>query len=46
VLERLLDAISYEAPDQTGKRYTIDAAYVDAHLAALVQDQDLSRYIL
>jgi ATP-dependent HslUV protease ATP-binding subunit HslU len=46
VLERLLDTISYEAPDQGGKRYTIDAAYVDAHLAALVQDQDLSRYIL
>jgi ATP-dependent HslUV protease ATP-binding subunit HslU len=46
VLERLLDTISYEAPDQNGKRYTIDAAYVDAHLAALVQDQDLSRYIL
>jgi ATP-dependent HslUV protease ATP-binding subunit HslU len=46
VLERLLDTISYEAPDQAGKRYTIDAAYVDEHLAALVQDQDLSRYIL
>jgi ATP-dependent HslUV protease ATP-binding subunit HslU len=46
VLERLLDTISYEAPDQAGKRYNIDAAYVDAHLAALVQDQDLSRYIL
>jgi ATP-dependent HslUV protease ATP-binding subunit HslU len=46
VLERLLDTISYEAPDQSGKRYTIDAAYVDAHLAALVQDLDLSRYIL
>jgi ATP-dependent HslUV protease ATP-binding subunit HslU len=46
VLERLLDTISYEAPDQNGKRYTIDAAYVDAHLGALVQDQDLSRYIL
>jgi len=46
VLERLLDTISYEAPDQAGKRYNIDADYVDAHLAALVQDQDLSRYIL
>ena len=46
VLERLLDTISYEAPDQGGKRYTIDAAYVDDHLAALVQNQDLSRYIL
>ncbi|HST27859.1 MAG TPA: ATP-dependent protease ATPase subunit HslU [Rudaea sp.] len=46
VLERLLDAISYEAPDQNGKKYTIDASYVDGHLAALVKDQDLSRYIL
>ena len=46
VLERLLDTISYEAPDQGGKRYTVDAAYVDDHLAALVQHQDLSRYIL
>jgi ATP-dependent HslUV protease ATP-binding subunit HslU len=46
VLERLLDTISYEAPDQGGKRYTVDAAYVDDHLAALVQNQDLSRYIL
>ena len=46
VLERLLDAISFEAPDQNGKKYTIDAAYVDGHLAALVKDQDLSRYIL
>ncbi|HZP67594.1 MAG TPA: ATP-dependent protease ATPase subunit HslU [Rudaea sp.] len=46
VLERLLDTISYEAPDNGGKSYTIDAAYVDEHLAALVKDQDLSRYIL
>ena len=46
VLERLLDTVSYEAPDEKGKKYTIDATYVDAHLAALVQDQDLSRYIL
>jgi ATP-dependent HslUV protease ATP-binding subunit HslU len=46
VLERLLDTISYEAPDQNGKSYTIDAAYVDGHLSALVKDQDLSRYIL
>ncbi|MBS0487404.1 MAG: ATP-dependent protease ATPase subunit HslU [Proteobacteria bacterium] len=46
VLERLLDTISFEAPGENGKKYTIDAAYVDGHLAALVQDQDLSRYIL
>jgi len=46
VLERLLDTISYEAPDQNGRHYRIDAGYVDSHLGALVQDQDLSRYIL
>jgi ATP-dependent HslUV protease ATP-binding subunit HslU len=46
VLERLLDSISYDAPEQRGQHQTVDAAYVDQHLAALVQDQDLSRYIL
>src|SRR6201995_1874435 len=35
VLERLLDVISYEAPDHSGRHYLIDAAYVDGHLAAL-----------
>ena len=46
VLERLLDTISYEAPDRGGQTFVVDAKYVDEHLAALVQDQDLSRYIL
>ena len=46
VLERLLDTISYEAPDRRGETFRVDSAYVDRHLAALVQDQDLSRYIL
>ncbi|ANB16730.1 ATP-dependent protease ATPase subunit HslU [Dokdonella koreensis] len=46
VLERLLDDISFEAADKSGQTYVIDAAYVDRHLAGLVQDQDLSRYIL
>ncbi|HEX6833983.1 MAG TPA: HslU--HslV peptidase ATPase subunit, partial [Rudaea sp.] len=46
VLERLLDSISYEAPDRGGETYRVDAAYVDQHLNSLVQDQDLSRYIL
>jgi ATP-dependent HslUV protease ATP-binding subunit HslU len=45
VLERLLDTLSYEAPDKGGD-VTIDRAYVDAHLGDLVQDPDLSRYIL
>jgi ATP-dependent HslUV protease ATP-binding subunit HslU len=46
VLERLLDRISYEAPDRSGQTFRIDAAYVDEHLQALAKDEDLSRYIL
>ncbi len=46
VLERLLDTLSYEAPDRDGQSVSIDRAYVDAHLGELVQDPDLSRYIL
>ena len=46
VLERLLDSLSYEAPDRDGETLAIDSAYVDAHLGELVQDPDLSRYIL
>jgi ATP-dependent HslUV protease ATP-binding subunit HslU len=46
VLERLLDTLSFEAPDRGGAAVAIDRAYVDAHLGELVQDPDLSRYIL
>jgi len=46
VLERLLETVSFEATDRAGSTARIDAAYVDEHLAALVQDEDLSRYIL
>ncbi|PPK73494.1 ATP-dependent HslUV protease ATP-binding subunit HslU [Methylobacter tundripaludum] len=46
VLERLLEDISYNAPDLFGKNILIDAAYVDDHLAEFVEDEDLSRYIL
>ncbi|KAF1721597.1 ATP-dependent protease ATPase subunit HslU [Pseudoxanthomonas wuyuanensis] len=46
VLERLLDTLSYEAPDRDGQTISIDRAYVDQHLGELVQDPDLSRYIL
>lgn len=46
VLERLLENISFEATDRTGETFTIDAEYVDKHLAELVKDEDLSRYIL
>ncbi|HET6565933.1 MAG TPA: ATP-dependent protease ATPase subunit HslU [Xanthomonadales bacterium] len=46
VLERLLDVISYGAPDHSGETYSIDAAYVNQHLEALAGNEDLSRYIL
>ena len=46
VLERLLDSLSYEAPDRDGETLVIDTAYVDQHLGELVKDPDLSRYIL
>jgi ATP-dependent HslUV protease ATP-binding subunit HslU len=46
VMERLLDAASYEASDRTGETVVVDAAYVDQHLAHLAKDEDLSRYIL
>jgi len=46
MLERLLEEISYNAPDLVEKTIVIDAAYVNHHLAELVEDEDLSRYIL
>ena len=46
VLERLLETVSFEAADRGGQGVVIDAAYVDAHLGTLVQNEDLSRYIL
>jgi ATP-dependent HslUV protease ATP-binding subunit HslU len=46
VMERLLDEISFDAPDLAGKSVTIDQAYVRRMLADIVRDDDLSRYIL
>jgi ATP-dependent HslUV protease ATP-binding subunit HslU len=46
VMERLLDTLSFEAPDRDGTILTIDRDYVDQHLGELVKDPDLSRYIL
>ena len=46
VMERLLEQVSFEAPESPGKTVIIDAGYVDEHLATLVADEDLSRYIL
>jgi ATP-dependent HslUV protease ATP-binding subunit HslU len=46
IMERLLDEISFDAPDVPGKELTIDAEYVRLRLSDVVRDQDLSRYIL
>ncbi|HQO53058.1 MAG TPA: ATP-dependent protease ATPase subunit HslU [Ottowia sp.] len=46
VMERLLEEVSFDASRRQGQTLTIDAAFVDARLAVLSQDEDLSRYIL
>ena len=46
VMERLLEEISFEAEDHAGETITIDAAYVNARLAGLAGNTDLSKYIL
>jgi len=46
ILERLLESISFEAPDLESKNVLIDAKYVDENLTEFAEDEDLSRYIL
>jgi ATP-dependent HslUV protease ATP-binding subunit HslU len=46
VMERLLEEASFGAPDLSGGTVTVDADYVDRHLGDLVENEDLSRYIL
>jgi len=46
VMERLLEDVSFEAADSAGESLKIDAQFVDKNLGELVQDEDLSRYIL
>ena len=46
VMERLLDELSFDAPDLSEKSITIDEAYVERMLADIVKNEDLSRYIL
>jgi ATP-dependent HslUV protease ATP-binding subunit HslU len=46
VMERVLDEISFAAPDRSGETVRIDAAYVHAHIGDLAKNADLSRYIL
>ncbi|MEM6998362.1 MAG: ATP-dependent protease ATPase subunit HslU [Pseudomonadota bacterium] len=46
VMERLLETLSFEASEKQGENISIDAEYVNGHLNELVEDEDLSRYIL
>ena len=46
VMERLLETVSFEAPDRAGEGVAVDGAYVDTHLGELIKDEDLTRYIL
>lgn len=46
ILEKLLETVSFDATDKSGEKLVIDAKYVNKQLTALVQDEDLSRYIL
>jgi len=46
IMERLLEKISFEAPDKDGQAFLIDQDYVDQHVSELSKDEDLSRYIL
>jgi len=46
IVEKLLEEISYEAPEIDDKKIVVDAAYVDEHLKDIVEDRDLSRYVL
>ncbi|HZP74561.1 MAG TPA: ATP-dependent protease ATPase subunit HslU [Pseudolabrys sp.] len=46
VMERVLDDVSFAAPDRSGEQVTIDAAYVHKHIRDLAKNADLSRFIL
>lgn len=46
VMEKLLEDVSFEAPDRSEKKVTVDGNYVSEHLDGLVKNEDLSRYIL
>jgi ATP-dependent HslUV protease ATP-binding subunit HslU len=46
VMERVLDEVSFTAPDQAGQKLVVDAHYVEAHIGDLARNVDLSRFIL
>ena len=46
ILEKILDDISFDAPDKSGEKVLINKAYVDKHLGDIAKDKDLSKFIL
>ncbi|MGL5287090.1 ATP-dependent HslUV protease ATP-binding subunit HslU [Aeromonas sp. RU39B] len=46
VMERLMEEISFDASEKSGQTFTINTDYVNAHLGKLIEDEDLSRFIL
>ena len=46
VMERVFEDISFDAPDRGGDTVTVNAAFVEDHLAALAKSTDISRYVL
>jgi ATP-dependent HslUV protease ATP-binding subunit HslU len=46
VMERVLDELSFNAPDLDGEKITVDSAYVDKHIGDLAKNADLSQFIL
>jgi ATP-dependent HslUV protease ATP-binding subunit HslU len=45
-MERILDDISFAAPDRAGDKVVVDAGYVEDHIGDLARNVDLSRFIL
>lgn len=46
IMERLLDDVSYSAPDRSGEKIVIDRQYVDHHVGQIARNSDLSKFIL
>ena len=46
IIEKVLDEISFTAPDRSGEKITVNKKYVESHLGHLVKDTDLSKFIL
>ena len=46
VIERVFEELSFTAPDRSGEKVTVDAAFVEKHLGDLSRSTDLSRYVL